>query len=172
MSDKIELLSVTGIVNERTTDSAIPQSMFEQLLAMGIEHPGAWFATDCETISPKLHHVGEAYVAFFDSRSKSNGEKWSELYMATKYNGTPKFCFYSTILGSDSIMESLDAGTADFEEIETAFNYGWVHGQQSAANELEALILNARSMESLGEPKIIGVSLSDIKELISKLKNL
>ena len=127
MSDKIKLLSVTGIVNERTTDSAIPQSMFDQLLAMGLEHPGAWFATDCKTILPKLHHVGEAYVAFLDHRSQGNGECFSTLFV--NHESPEDKCFYAALRDSEDLYSSLNAGTADYNELFYCFDQGWNRGR-------------------------------------------
>jgi hypothetical protein len=123
LNDKVKLLETVGYT---AVDSAIPQPWFDQLLDMGIESPGFYFATENSGISPKLLHVGDAIHQLLEHRSKANQELAVQLLESEAR-------IYSTLIWSDTsaILDEALAGLLDLNMIVQAYEQGVKDGQDA-----------------------------------------
>lgn len=136
LDDKIKLFVFAGIAKNEGSgwDYAIPQGWCDELSEQGIDHPAAWFAADCTGpgATPVLHHIGEAYVAICNHRSKANQELWPELWKLSDGGPQDKALYQFIHSAPDNrVLDEADAGFLDMNFLIAAFNHGWTQGSRS-----------------------------------------
>lgn len=134
LHDRLEVFKMAGLTDGRGWDYAIPQSMFDELLKMGIESPGSWFVTDCTEICPKLRHVGEAVFIILEHRSKVNEEQFMHFFEHTQQgNGSEienEFRMFYSDDCAESIRAECDAGFITFGDLQGIYNAGFRRAQE------------------------------------------
>lgn len=137
LNDKLTIFRLAGEDSSRGWDYAIPQQWCDQLHAMGIEHPGMWFAADCSgpAAFPKLRHIGEALKMILNHRSKANGEIFTELYNAS-YNEDDKAGQEIVRMifdyAGNQILNEADAGFLDLQMVANIATEAFARGRKSA----------------------------------------
>lgn len=127
IEDKLNAFVLAGIATSTSGwDYAIPQYCFDQLLRMGIDNPGQWFAADCTSGFAVIHHVGEAYRAILDNRSKANEEIFSNMYdsRVNLKETRQDEKFYDFISDDDQAREEANAGLVYLNLLSRAFKAG------------------------------------------------
>lgn len=110
---------------------AIPQSMFDDLIKMGIEDPGRWFVADCSgpCAFPKLRHIGEAIYTILHHRVKSNEEIVSQL-VDERATGGGNDVVWDVIhsFAGNAVCNEADAGFVDYNMVIGLITEGYSRG--------------------------------------------
>lgn len=145
LTDKLEAFVLSGIAKSTSGwDYAIPQAWCDQLTRMGVDNPGRWFAADCTGPSafPVIHHVGEAYIAIAEHRSKANGEIWQSLFTLAYTKGVSEDSrsLYNHVQSNQRLLDDTDCGFTDLNFVIEAFTAG-MKAEAQSDNRAEIILL-------------------------------
>lgn len=135
MHDKLAIFRKAGYDTDGW-DYAIPQTMFDELLKMGMEIQ-PYFVADCSAgVSVKLRHAGEALFDLLQQRSDMNGEFLLVLVNETDDQGKALVQYINDRPFDNQIYNEADSGFLDLQLIVSAFNAGWVQAERRATKHI------------------------------------